>query len=260
VTLPAGLADLVHPDHRATSALVTDYDGTIAPIVDDPRRATALPEAIDALRVLAVHLGLVGVISGRPVSFLREKVAVDGAVLVGQYGLERWTEGGVVVDPRAEPYVDAVARAAVAAEHRWHALRVERKGAISCTVHWRTAPEYAPDLDELAALAAEHGLAMQPGRMACELRPPVPVDKGTTFAELAGGFSHRAFAGDDHGDLAVFDQEAPDAGSSFVRIAVESDESPAELLQKADVVVEGPRGLASLLTEMADSISRPSPL
>ena len=98
------------------------------------------------------------------------------------------------------------------------------------------------------------------GRMAVELRPPVPVDKGTTVAD-AGARRARSprFAGDDAGDLPAFAalRDARRARATLehaVTIGVASDESPPEI-RAADVVVDGPAGLAALLDELADAIS-----
>lgn len=262
MTLRAQLADFVPPLHQARSAFVSDFDGTLAPIVDDPAKAEPLPEAIEALRTLASHLGLVGVVSGRPVEFLRAHIPIDGVVLIGQYGLERLVDGRVVLDPRTEAHVGAVARARSEAEQRWPTLLIERKGDIAFTVHWRTSPVDEPPPEELAGLATNYGLAIQPGKMACELRPPVPIDKGTAFSALVSGYAYTAFAGDDRGDLAAFTVELGDVehDAQPVRIAVRSSEAPPELLEHADVIVDGPHGLAELLTELADAVSaRPLP-
>ncbi len=256
----------------ARAAFVTDFDGTLAPIVNDPAKARALPAALDALAVLAGRLALVAVVSGRPVAFLREHAAVAGAVLVGQYGLERLVDGEIVVDPSVTPYLDAVAAAADEAQRTWPGLLVERKGAIAFTVHWRTAPGAAPHEAALADLAARHGLDTQPGRMACELRPPVPVDKGAAVARLLDGPPAPdvvAFAGDDRGDLSVFDlfdelSLPPDEAVSepsveCLRIAVRSPEAPPELIERADLVVDGPAGLAELLGGLVSALpARPA--
>jgi trehalose 6-phosphate phosphatase len=266
----ARLASLAEQPDRA--AFVTDFDGTLAPIVNDPARARALPAALDALAALAERFALVAVVSGRPVEFLREHAAVPGAVLVGQYGLETLAGGDVVVDPAVVPYLDGVAAAAAEAARTWPELFVERKGAIAFTLHWRTAPGSAPHPDALTALATRHDLELQPGRMACELRPPVPVDKGTAVERLlaqrptAEGV---AFAGDDRGDLPVFDlfdrlsvlpdEDADEPALWCTRIAVRSAEAPPELVERADVVVDGPPGLADLLTDLVTRLpARPA--
>jgi trehalose 6-phosphate phosphatase len=250
-------------DDAARAAFITDFDGTLAPIVNDPAAARPLPAALDALATLAERLGLVAVVSGRPVDFLRAHVPLDRVVLVGQYGTERLVEGEVVVDARVVPYVDAVAAARTEAEATWPELFVERKGDIAFTIHWRTAPGREPNPDALAGLAARHGLDLQPGRMACELRPPVPVDKGTAVEALLAdrvGIGAVAFAGDDRGDLPVFDwlDEEEDRTEGYkgpyICIAVRSSEAPAELIERADIVVDGPPGLAGLLTELVSAL------
>jgi trehalose 6-phosphate phosphatase len=266
---PVAFARLAREPDRA--AFVTDFDGTLAPIVNDPARARALPAALDALGTLAQRLALVAVVSGRPVEFLREHVPLERVVLVGQYGLETLAGTEVVVDPAAAPHLDAVAAAAAEAERAWPDLLIERKGAVAFTVHWRTAPGSEPHPDALATLAERHGVETQAGRMACELRPPVPVDKGTAVERLLDSrwVDAVAFAGDDRGDLPVFDlfdewslppDESVDEPRVWcVRIAVRSSEAPAELIERADVVVDGPPGLAVLLAEMVSGLpARPA--
>jgi trehalose 6-phosphate phosphatase len=267
---PLTLARLAAAPDRA--AFVTDFDGTLAPIVNDPARARALPAALAALGALAERLALVAVVSGRPVSFLREHVPLERVVLVGQYGLETISGGDVVVDPSAVPYLAAVADAAGEAARTWPDLFVERKGGIAFTLHWRTAPGSEPHPDALADLAVRHGLERQPGRMACELRPPVAVDKGTAVERLLharSGTQVVAFAGDDRGDLPVFDlfdelsvprdEDADEPAVWCLRIAVRSAEAPPELVERADVVVDGPPGLAELLAGLVSRLpARPA--
>jgi trehalose 6-phosphate phosphatase len=235
------------------AALVVDFDGTLAPIVDHPDDARALPAALDMLAALVVELALVGVVSGRPVDFLRDRIGIDGVRLVGQYGLE-WLDGDDVrCDPRAEPFVDSVKAVATEAEARWPRLVVERKGRLAVALHWRTAPDAAPGTGEVEALAARHGLDVLPGRMVVELRPPLPVDKGAAVESMVldAGVRVAAFAGDDRGDLSAFDAldrlVADDRLEAAVRVGVRSEEAPPELLARADVVVDGPAGLARLL-------------
>jgi trehalose 6-phosphate phosphatase len=259
-SLPLVLAPFAAADARA--AVGVDYDGALAPIVTDPARAVPLPAALDALAALVTRVELVAIVSGRPVSFLRTQVVLGGVVLVGQYGLERLDDGEVVVDERALAHVDAVRAAADAATRAWPDLLVERKGDVAFTVHWRRTPSAAPDPAALAELAHGHSLMLQPARMAAEFRPPVPTDKGTAFEALlehGGGWDAAAFVGDDAADLAAFD--ALDRMERAVvvtarplhaaRIAVRSDEAPPELLARADVVVDGPPGVADLLSRLA---------
>lgn len=243
-----------------TAALLLDYDGSLAPIVPRPEDARPLPEAVALLERLAGTLGLVAVVSGRTVEFLQQVLPTDRIVLVGHYGLERYEHGRVVTDPRVAEYAPAIARAAAEADRLGGGIRVERKGALSVTLHWRTAPE-REDAARAAAveLAARHGLD-EPrfGRQAVELRPPVPVDKGTVVESLLDGFDAAAFAGDDLGDLPAFDALDRLVGrhalEHALRIGVESSEAPPELLERADLVVDGPHGLLGLLAALADAL------
>ncbi len=242
------------------AALFVDYDGSLAPIVLDPAEARVLPASRAALARLVPLLARVAVVSGRPAAFLRDALGLDAVDYVGAYGLERVVAGEVVVDERVRPHLEAVARAAAEAEAALPGVRVERKGEVAVTVHWRERPDLGPDATAWAAAAAPRlGLDVPlRGRMAVELRPPVPVDKGTTVAELAEGMHVAAFAGDDAGDLPAFESlralEAAGVVAHAVSIGVVSAESPPEV-GAADVVVDGPIGLAALLDGLADAIS-----
>ncbi len=256
MTLPAALQPLA--DDASRAALLLDFDGSIAPIVDDPADATPLPAMVDALRALQPVLARVAVVSGRAVDFLAAALPADVA-LVGLYGLERRVDGITTVDPRAEPWIAPIAAAADAAEVALPGLLVERKGNLCVTIHFRTAPERGDDARAVAHdLARRYGIdAPQRGRMAVELRPPVPVDKGTVVEELAAGMTVAAFAGDDAGDLPAFaalvDLVRVGALTHGVRIGVASAEAPAAILS-ADVVVDGPPALAELLDALTLAI------
>jgi len=260
VRLPDALAPLVADPAR--SALVTDFDGSISAIVDDPFDARPLPGAGEALAALAPRLARVGVLSGRPVEFLREALDAPGVVLVGQYGLERLEDGEVVVEPGALAHADAMAAAFSEAAATWPDVMLERKGDLAFTIHWRTDPATAPDPAAMEDLARRHGLWTQPGRMACELRPPIALDKGAALERLAAGIEGTlAYAGDDAGDLSAFavvegwstEATAP-AG---VKVAVASSEGPPDLRARADLVVEGPGAWVEVLRALAEALSRP---
>ena len=256
--LPRALDPLVRAPTRA--ALFCDFDGSLSPIVRDPSAARVLPAARAALGRLVPRLGRVAVVSGRPAEFLRDALVLDGVEYLGIYGLERLVGSEVVVDDRVAPFVDAVARAANEAEAALPDLRVERKGRVAVTIHWREHPDRGDAARAWATDAAPRlGLeAPLRGRMAVELRPPVPVDKGTTVAELARTMDVAAFAGDDAGDVPAFEalraMVVAGALQHAVSLGVTSDESPPEV-HAADVLVDGTAGLAALLDALADAIS-----
>jgi trehalose 6-phosphate phosphatase len=246
-------------DAPRRSAFLVDFDGSLAPIVDDPSAARPLPAAAVALRRLVPHLGCAAVVSGRPATFLAEQLPVPGLLLVGLYGLEQVVDGELRRDPRALAYVDAVAAAAADLDALLPGLLVERKGDLAVTVHWRRSPDRADEaMDAVSAVSAAHGLeAPMRGRMAMELRPPVPVDKGSVVTDVVTGMHAAAFAGDDEGDVAAFAELARlhrggELGAG-VSIGVASSEAPDAVLD-ADVVVDGPSGLAVLMDALADAL------
>lgn len=76
---------------------------------------------------------------------------------------------------------------------------VERKG-LSMTLHYRGNPVAEVWCRRWAVEQAEQtGLVVHSARMSEELRPPIPVDKGTVVAGLTSGLQTVCFLGDDLG-------------------------------------------------------------
>ena len=236
----------------AGTAIFTDFDGTLAAIVDDPAAARPLPGVVDVLAGLARRYGRVGVVSGRPAAFLQTHLGGLGLILSGLYGLEVADGAGrVEVVPGAQAWAAAVEQAAGAAEADPR-LDVERKG-LSVTAHYRTDPAQARAAAAWAAgQAAATGLVVHAARMSYELRPPVARDKGTVVLEAGAGHAQVCFLGDDRGDLSAFDalDRLAAGGATVARVAVTSPEAPAELLDRADLVVDGPEGALAVLAAL----------
>jgi trehalose 6-phosphate phosphatase len=258
----AGLDALLARPRQAI--LATDFDGTLAPIVADPRDVRPLPGAVPALRRLAAAVGTLAVITGRPAL---EAVgcggldAVPGLIVLGHYGWQRWQDGQLT-GPDSPPAVQQARQAlpgllagAGAPAGTW----VEDKGH-ALAVHTRRTADPGSALAGLRGpigdLAARLGLAAEPGRMVIELRPP-GVDKGAALSGLARERAAQAvlFCGDDLGDLAAFGaiRALRAAGVPGCAVASESAESP-QVAAEADLVVPGPDGIVALLTAIADEL------
>jgi len=235
----------------AGAAVIVDFDGTISAIVDDPERAPAAPGAWEALGALSAAGMLVGVVSGRPVAYLATQVPAPGIALVGLYGLERWEGGRAVPEPGAAAWAGVLAGLEVDPPG---GVYVENKG-LALTLHYRRSPEQQEWARAWAYATAERtGLAVLPTRSAYELRPPVPIDKGTVVATLLSrrpGVVVAAYIGDDTGDLPAFEALGRAGLRVAVRVAVASDEAPPELIDAADVVVDGPTEVVALLGFLA---------
>ncbi len=249
VTLPSLLQPLAQAPDRA--AVLTDFDGTLAPIVEDPATSTPVPRIVEVLDRLAERYALVGVVSGRPLAYLVDHLG-EHVQLSGLYGLERRRDGRRVDADEVESWREPVAEATARAEAELGPV-VEAKG-LSMTLHFRTAPERAEEIRTWADAEAERsGLRVHQARSSVELHPPLDIDKGTEVETLARGLGAVCFFGDDLGDVAAFaalDRLAA-SGVHTVRVAVRSDESPSVLLERADLVVEGPEGVLAVLDDLA---------
>jgi trehalose 6-phosphate phosphatase len=259
----AGLAALVRTPSRALIAL--DFDGTLSPIVDDPAAARAHPDAVHALRRLAPLAGTVAVITGRAARAAVELGGLDqvpGLIVLGQYGRQRW-EAGTLTSPPVPPGVETVRQqlpGVLAAAGAPAGVWTEDKGdALAVHTRRAAAPQQAMDRlrGPLGDLAEQAGLAVEPGRMVIELRPP-GSDKGQTLKSLASERSAAAvmYCGDDLGDVPAFRAVAELRGEGIPGLAVCSGSTEVtSLAELADLVVDGPGGVVELLDALAAAMS-----
>jgi trehalose 6-phosphate phosphatase len=261
----AGLNALIAQPSQ--SLIAVDFDGTLAPIVDDPAAARADQAATEALDQLAALAGTVAIITGRPAAEAAEfagLVAAPGVIVLGHYGSQRW-QGGRLTSPPPPPGL-AIARAELpgllARAGAGQGAFVEDKG-YAIAVHTRRMASPQAELDRLAPplteLAGRTGLAVEPGRLVIELRPP-GSDKGQAIRELVAERSPAAilFCGDDLGDVPAFRavRELRGAGIPGLVVCSGSAEVP-ELAAGSDLVVEGPAGVAKLLAGLAAAFAGP---
>lgn len=238
----------------AGSAILTDFDGTLAEIVVDPDDAVPLPGVVDTLETLARRAHSVAVISGRPLAFLTGHFG-DEVTLSGLYGLEARSGGVTVRPPEAERWRNVIERTVERAHRDLPAdVLVEAKG-LAVTLHYRVVPERRAAIEAWAdAWAAETGLRRHEARCSVELNPPVDVDKGTVVSQLAtaSGVRHAFYMGDDRADLAAFAAFSRLAarGLDTVSVAVRGTETPHEVLAAADLIVDGPRDAVALLQRL----------
>jgi trehalose 6-phosphate phosphatase len=242
-----------------------DIDGTLAPIVQRAEEAHVRDEISRLLGRLGRRYGCVACISGRSATEARRLVGVGGITYVGSHGAELLEPGAATpkLVPAFASWEDRVRRFAIGqdtTELRLLRVRIEDKGAIAA-FHWRGAPDEEAArtwLEGVAREAEEAGLATHWGRKVLEIRPPVPVHKGQAVRDLVSRAKPRAalFGGDDATDLDVFDAfdalEAEGALEAAVRVGVRSDEGPAAIIERADLVVDGVAGFTEVLTALAE--------
>jgi len=244
----------------ASSAVLCDIDGTLAPISPLPGDARVPERTRAILDELAATYALVACISGRRAVEAREMVGLGSLAYVGNHGFEVLAPGAAAprIDPEVESEADRAAEFVAGLDRsrlESPGLRIEDKGPIQ-SLHWRGAPSEADaerEASALASLAEDRGLEARWGRKVLELRPPARIDKGTATALLLGedGITRALFGGDDVTDLDAFRtlREMRSAGrlDHAVCVGVASDEGPAQIRELGDVVVAGTEGFVELL-------------
>lgn len=248
----------------ARTAILTDVDGTLAPIAERPEQAAVPARATELLKKLGDRFGLVGCISGRQALEARRLVGVEGIAYAGNHGFELLAPGEV--EPQLDPAVaeregDAAEFLAGLAGDELDAagLRREDKGPIQA-LHWRGAEnERAAEAraHEIAAGAGRKGLEPRWGRKVLELRPVGGGGKDTAVAALLAGrdIAAAVYAGDDRTDLDAFRRlrELRDEGDleTALCMGVVSPEAPPELAEECDLTVDGPADWLAFLEELA---------
>lgn len=200
---------------RAPVLLVaSDYDGTMAQIVDDPAAARPRRESMAALRSLAGMAGThAAIVSGRSLAALAEVTgSPEGVHLVGSHGgeFDLDFEGSLPAEAvglrrELEAQLGAIAS-------RFAGCAVEVKPA-SVALHYRNAD---PDAGRAALAEAEAGPGALPGvhakhgKMVLELAV-VPTSKGSALELLRRrvGATAVLFLGDDVTDEDAFRMLGP---------------------------------------------------
>lgn len=247
------------------TAILTDVDGTLAPIAERAEDAAVPVAAREALAMLADRYALVGCISGRRAEEARRLVGLDSLAYAGNHGLELLMPGEEA--PRADPSIagregEAVEFLAAVDGGRLVAagLRLEDKGPIQA-LHWRGSADEATAESrarEIANEAGKAGLEPRWGRKVLELRPAGGGGKDGAVASLLAGerLDRAAYAGDDRTDLDAFRRlrQLQEEGrlSAAVCVGVLSAEAPAELAEESDVTVTGLEGWLAILRWLAE--------
>jgi trehalose 6-phosphate phosphatase len=195
-------------------------------------------------------------VSGRPAEEARRLVGLAEMVYYGNHGFEVLREGAVEVMQEAEPYVAALEELEAKAREKLAPLGafVEEKG-ITASIHYRNvSPEAGERCKEFVRREGKRlGLRVTVGRGVIEARPPLHADKGTAVRQAVEqyGPEQALFIGDDTTDLDAFREleilREEGALEETLRIGVQSDEGPPEIVSEADIAVEGVEGVGEVL-------------
>jgi trehalose-phosphatase len=266
-TTRAAWQELLEPlrAEPSRSAILTDFDGTLAPIVERAEEASLPDQARELLVRLTERYGLVGAVSGRRAADVRQLIDLDTIAYAGNHGLELLLPG----ESEPSPDPSLAGREGEAAEFiatlnaarlDGVELRVEDKGPIQA-LHWRGVEDDAGAEAAARSIAVEAGRAgLEPrwGRKVLELRPVGGGGKDAAVASLLAGdgLDRVVYAGDDRTDVDAFRRlgELREAGElvAAVRVGVLSAEGPAEIAEESDLTVEGPAGWLEMLAWLAE--------
>ena len=245
------------------SALISDIDGTLSPIVASPEAAIVLPECRRALHALAARLDLVAVISGRTAAEAHRMVGIDDLLYVGNHGLERWDSvHGYRNEAAAFEGEMRELRSTLGKELREApGVRIEDKGVV-LSLHYRAAsrPEAARRkiLALLDRMLPPGHFAVAEGKMVIEVRPPLALDKGTVVEGLVRehGLRGAVFLGDDVTDVDAVRalRRLREYGLLALAIGVAGDGMPDALAGESDLLLPGPVAVAAFLDALARAL------
>lgn len=200
--------DLIRKILGTNPILFFDFDGTLAPIVshhDDARIRPSVRRLLEHLRDRFV----VGIISGRGVSDVEERVGISGLIYAGSHGQEidmpgreRWVPPASV---RSKAELDSAGDdielllsglGGVVVERKPLAIAVHTRKAINETVRRRAVSAVQ------ATIGDYPGLVVRFGKEVIELRPDTIWNKGTAIEFLCEEFGGGVplFIGDDKTD------------------------------------------------------------
>jgi trehalose 6-phosphate phosphatase len=225
--------------------LVTDFDGTLAEVVQDPAAARARPEALEALEQLVRLLADVIVLSSRTPAQLETLVPVSGVRLIG--------DSGLALPRKAQK--DALDRFNAEASRlleRIPGAWLEVKPA-STAVHFRNTDLSGEQMIALLQPLLDGArLEAAVGRKVIEVHAP-KAGKGSALAALLPGEDPGGVVcfGDDENDRSMFEYVSS-LDIPHMCIGVWSPEAPPNLFDRCDLVVPGPAGATAVLQEIVE--------
>ena len=185
-----------------STLLAFDFDGTLAPIRDDPAEVQLDRGAAELLAATTHREGIVvAIVSGREVEDLAARVDLAGAYLIGSHGLEIRGPGGVVV--RDTPPLAIELHSELGSEIAASGLRIESK-KHALALHWRGIPYEAiePVVEMFREWARRRGLDVIEGRCVVEARHAGGgKEEALRWLAHAVGAARVVYAGDDITDF-----------------------------------------------------------
>jgi trehalose-phosphatase len=222
-----------------------DFDGTLAPLADEPMSVEPVRGSMSVMHQLAALEGItVALVSGRALGPLRQLIGPEGSiVLIGSHGAESSHRSELSLDDDDRARFDALADGVEGLLREHPRARVERKPA-AVVLHTRgLSAEEAGAATRAARAVADDvpGVHLSTGKDVMEMSV-TRADKGSALLELAGsvGATRILYAGDDVTDEDAYAQlSEPDvsvkvgSGDTAARFRVDDEEAVVVMLQQA---------------------------
>ena len=193
--------------------ILSDYDGTLTPIVDKPDLAILSEEMKRLLQSMVKHPRYrLAIISGRAAEDVKRLVSVDGAFYVGNHGLEIMGPNLKSVYPEAErisPVIMLIREELHREIGQIEGLILEDK-RLTLSVHIRLVhkEDVAAIKGAMKTITRKHGdVRVTGGKKVLEIRPKIPWDKGRAslwILKSVGGKALPLYLGDDKTDDDAF--------------------------------------------------------
>ena len=238
-----------------TLAIFLDYDGTLTPIVEDPKKAALSDKARKVINRLAKYY-LVAIISGRDLEDVYKMVGIDDIAYAGSHGFDiigpsgkyrDWHIGGPFL-----PVLKSAEKELRTVLKDIRGARVERK-RFAISTHYRQVESTSINtLEQRFDLVLLHHpeLRKTTGKKVFELRPNIEWDKGRALLHLLEAFYNDSgrvlpvYIGDDTTDEDAF-RAIIDLG---VAIAVYNETYPTI----AHYALRDPHEVVDFLQEIAE--------
>ena len=181
--------EIVERLREKTPAIFLDYDGTLTPIVEDPKKATLSDKARKVIRRLMEHYS-VAVISGRDLDDIQKMVGIGDIAYAGSHGFDIVGPGGKhrnqEMGKRFLPILKDADRELREAVRDIPGANVEHK-RFAIALHYRQVENASVDTLQQRfedVLSRYRGLRKGTGKKVLELRPDVDWDKGRALQYL----------------------------------------------------------------------------
>lgn len=247
--------------------LAFDIDGTLSPIAPTPGQARLHPDAALLLEQ-ARNYAHVAIMTGRAIDDGAAMVNVEGLTYIGTHGVE-WCEGlptthAVQINPEALTYIQPgqqLLNLAAQMLADQPGVIVERK-LLGGSVHYRLANNAEEVRETILAILREparaHHFLLSQGKCVIDIKPALTINKGQALGSLVKRHNLKGviFAGDDRTDLdAMLEIERlQHEGLQAAAIAVQAADTLPELLEHADIKVQGVEGMIQLLHEIVEQL------